>query len=737
MYHDNLKDLEYALRFTEVYQNEPDVSLREAKCLQMQVPYVLNPIREEDLIVGTMSHGYVGFSPQYGGVYTYYFHDDRVAAALNSVRDNVSENFITKVEEMRRFWQTENTEAKAAARFHEKYDVPRVGSYYIASCRIAGMNVDLDLLVTLGLCGLKERVTHYRMQNGESSFYDALDISIDTIADACKHYAAEAKTLASSKPQARRDELLEISQIFDKISAAPPETFKEALQLVWIYSVCSCLMNYGRMDNYLGDFYARDIDSGRLTEEEAIRRLSSLYRNIMVVGKIHDSRILFGGYGRKNPKAADRLAMALIKTSRVVKETVPQLTMRYYTGMDQRLIDETLINIQEGAVYPIIYSDETTVPAIEHIYQVDREMACNWVPLGCGEYILEGYGAATPNTALFLPAALNLVLHRGVNSFTGEKEIHNMPDPASFDTFEDLFAAYDNLLKPMCQMQAYHEQLNYQVAGEAASFLHHSLLTRDCVEKGRGLFSGGVRYLAATNEIFGLITCADSLTAIKHCAYDEKYFTMAKLVEMLNANFEGYTAERKQLLNAPKYGNDNDRADAMAARVSDHIADLIEEAGRGTNLHTYNACSVNNSGSAEFGATVGATPCGRLKGQAFSNGNSPSLGADKSGLTATLNSMAKIDAKRHVGATHNIRFDKKMLTENRDAIKTVLITFYENNGTQTNLSAVGKHDLERALTHPEEYKDLIVRIGGFSARFVELAEIVQRELIARTTYERF
>ncbi|MCL1787894.1 MAG: hypothetical protein FWG38_07880, partial [Defluviitaleaceae bacterium] len=679
MYHDPLKDLEYALAFTKLYQSEAEPSLREAKCLALQTPYVLTPIGEADLIVGAMSHGYVGFSPQYGGVYTYYFHDSRVAKALESLEGRCSSDFVARVEAMRRFWVTENTEAKVVAKLAETWDMPQMGSYYYACCRLAGMNVDLDLLVTAGLPGLKSRTAAYRKKNGPSPFYDALDMSVDCLAAACEKYAHEARTMAATAHAPRQGELLEMAGILSNIATQPPKSFKEALQLVWIYAVCSDLMNYGRMDNYLGDFYARDIDSGALTEAEAIRWLSSLYKNIIAVGKIHDTRIIIGGYGRKNPHNADRLALALIKTSRAVKDTVPQLTLRYHIGQDNRLLEETLTNIHQGAVYPIIYSDETTIPAIQRIYNIDREMAQNWVPFGCGEYIIEGYGTGTPNTGGILPQALNLTLHQGVNAFTGEREVEDMPDPAGFDTFEGLFSAYDALLRPACQMMAHHEQLNYQVAGEQASYLLYSLLTHDCVEKGLPLLSGGARYLAATSEIYGVITTADSLMAIKHCVYDRGYFTLSQLIHMLNANFEGYEAERKLLQNAPKYGNDHDEADQMAARVFNHIADLHEAAGLKTNLYTYNICSVNNSGSADYGLTAGATACGRLQGQAFSNGNSPSLGADKNGLTATLNSMAKIDPLRHVGVIHNIRLDKNLLTNNREAVKTILSVFFENN----------------------------------------------------------
>lgn len=596
------------------------------------------------------------------------------------------------------------------------------------------MNVDLALLVNEGLCGLKERNAYYRKLNGDSTLYDALDISICSIQYACRRYEKNAMNLLEKETdEARRADLIEIRDIFAHLYDKKPQTFKQALQLIWIYAVCSDLMNFGRLDNVLGDFYCHDIDAGILTEEEAIRWLSSFYRAIIRVSKVHDSRIIIGGKGRKNSQNADRLAFALIETSKRVLDIVPQLTLRYYSGMNEELMVKTLENIQAGAVYPIVYSDDVTIPAMQKIYGISEEEAYNWVPLGCGEYIMEGSGAATPNTGVVLSQALDVVLHEGYNSFFHRREAGNIPPLSAYKTFEDLFGTYSDMLKLACEEEAYHEQLNYEIAGKEAAYLHLSLLIHDSVEKGKGIFSGGCRYLSATSEIFGLITAADSFSAIKKCVYDDKLFTLEQLVEAIDHDYVGYEEIHRAVKNAPKYGNDDDYADGMAIRVFNNISDLHTEAGKQTNLYNYNIVSVNNSGSAERGKYGAATPCGRNKGEPLSNGNSPSIGADKNGLTATLHSMCKIDPAKHVGVVHNIRFNKDLLNAHTDKIRLLLEAFYEMGGVQTNLSAVGKDDLEQAMIHPEKYQNLIVRIGGFSARFVELDPIVQHELLLRTT----
>jgi len=730
------RDLDYALRFTDIYKGEKDKAMREAKCLEMQVPYVLMPMEEDDLIVGYMKHGIVGFSPQYGGSYTYYYHDDRVVNALENVKTKVDQSYIEKVNQMRAFWLEENTETKMENKFQQKYgDTMEKANYYYGVARIAGMNVDLEILIQNGLCGMKNRIDEYRAINGNSSFYDAMEISIDVIIKACLAYCENASALSVNAKSERREELLKIAEIFENISKRAPQTFREGLQLVWIYAVCSDLMNLGRMDNYLGDLYVGDLENGAITEQEAIKLLSSLYNNIVKVSKIHDSRIIIGGKGRKNPSNADKLAHTLIKTSRTTIDVVPQLTLRYYKGMDDSLLSETLKNIEHGAVYPIVYSDDTTVSAMEKNYGVNEEMASNWVPFGCGEYLLEGYSAATPNTGMTLPQALDVVLHRGYDSFTKNKYGFDVGNPADFIAFDDLYTALMKLLEPAAKQEAYSEHLNYQVAGENACFLHLSLLMHDCIENNKPLFEGGIRYLCATSEIFGLITAADSLTAIKKCVYEDKLFTLPQLITMLDANFVGFEKERDILSNAPKYGNDDDYADSVAVKLFNDISRLHKTAGEETNLYRYNIVSVNNSGSAERGEITSASACGRLSGSPLSNGNSPSIGADKNGLTALLNSMAKFDPTQHVGVVHNIRFNKNLLIDNHEKIKMLLEIFYENGGVQTNLSSIGKHDLEQALIHPERYANLIVRIGGFSARFVELDPVVQNEILLRTTYE--
>ncbi len=735
-----IKELEYLVEFSRIYMATDDIYLREANCLKLQTVNMLEPIVDGDLIAGRMQSRFVGFSPQFCGLYTYYYHDDRVAEAIRSVRFGNSDKLIEQVLELDVFWKKEKTLNRLSDRFKQRYGFVMPSSYKepgIANAdgRVAGVNVDLDKLVRLGLPGLRAELAQRVEQNGDNSFYKAISITIDTIADACEYYRKQAMDMAENAQDKRKAELLAMADVLLTIQTNTPSSFVEGLQLFWIYSVISDLMNYGRMDVYLGDLYVGDLEKKTLDEEGAIAYLTSLYRHFIRIGKVHDCRVIVGGKGRRNEENADKLAMVIMETSRRVHETVPQLTYRYYKGGNEALFDKALEVNAEGCTFPIIYSDDTNIPAVMKAYGVSEEEACRYLPFGCGEYILEGLSTGTPNNGVNMLKALEVTLNNGVDPFFNADYSLRTGAPEALDTFDKLWDAFVKQITPWIEWVAYHKKCNYDVAREQAGYLHMSLLMDDCLARGKGLLNGGVRYENAASEVFGIISCADSLTAIKKYVYDDKVFSLSELVTILNDNWQGHDRQRQLLLNAPKYGNDNEVADSMAQKVFNFIANKTIEVGAAMGLNRYLIVSVNNSMSAEWGEYCAASACGRYRGAPMSNGNGASIGADKNGITALLNSMAKLDPSIHVGVINNVRFTKELFKSSYDKIKAVLRAFYENNGVQTNICAIGKEDLENAVRNPAKYQNLIVRIGGFSARFVQLSETVQAEIIARTTYD--
>lgn len=737
------RQAEYLIRFTEVYRSTEDKYLREAKCLKLQTNHILVDMEEDDLIAGRVKHGIVGFSPQYGGLYTYYFNE----AMGQEILDNYPEDWGKQGQflEALSYWKDENTLKKLNDRFTEKHsDLEkykktggnmgkdlRLGTGSTPTGRLALTIPDLDKLIQLGIPGLKAEIEANR--TGGSSLSDAFLIAVDTLVDAIEFYERQTEVLI--RKAGEKEHLATLLKVLHRIKANKPEHFIEGLQLYWIYAVISDLMNHGRMDVYLGDLYAKDIDEGVLDEETAIRYLSHLYKHYRFIGKVHDTRVIIGGKGRRNETNADKLAMVIMETSRRVKDVVPQLTLRYYKGMNEELFEKALKVNAEGCSFPILYSDDTNIPAVMKVFEVSEEEAMTYIPAGCGEYVLESRSIGTPNSGINLLKGLELTLHHGRDCFYNIIAGPDTGDVEDFEDFEDLWNAFTAQIDNELAIVAWGQKECYNLMEENGAFLHLSMLMKDCVKRGKPIFEGGVRYLNGTTEIMGMISAADSLTAIRKLVYDDKLMTLKELVHILDCNFEGYDRERRMMQDCPKYGNDDAYADDMALRVFNYVSLKSIAYTDVIGLNKYNMVSVNNSESAVWGTYTMASACGRKNGEAMANANGASIGGDKNGVTALLNSMSKFDHSIHAGVINNVRFSKELFQESYTKVKMVIRTFLEHNGNQMNLMVIGRDDLINAKKHPEEYQNLIIRIGGFSARFVELDSTVQDELIARTTYE--
>jgi pyruvate-formate lyase len=210
--------------------------------------------------------------------------------------------------------------------------------------------------------------------------------------------------------------------------------------------------------------------------------------------------------------------------------------------------------------------------------------------------------------------------------------------------------------------------------------------------------------------------------------------TIDHLVKALDADFEGYEYERKLMLNAPKYGNDDDYADDIKVKVDRHVCETTRNMASKAGLDSYLIVIINNNANTVMGEQTAASPDGRKSRTFMANGNSSTGGADKNGLTAYLNSIVKPETKIHAGAVQNIKFSREMFTERRAITEKILQTYWEKGGAQCMINCLNRNDLENAMIHPEQYGNLIVRVGGFSARFIDLSPHVQLEILSRTMY---
>jgi pyruvate-formate lyase len=310
--------------------------------------------------------------------------------------------------------------------------------------------------------------------------------------------------------------------------------------------------NYGRMDDYLGSYYANNIDTGAVTEEFGFSLIKNLWYLIVERNNYFDSRVILGGKDRKNMEAADRFALAAMEASRQTRDAVPQLTLRCYNGMNEELYNKALELIGEGTTYPILYNDEVNIPSVSEALNISLEEASEYVPFGCGEYVIYNKSFGTPSGAINFLQGLNTCIYNGIYNY-----LEASPD---FDSF---YNAYLSKMEQLILLLAEQEKLEYDICAMDAPYLYFSIMFDDCLDRGKAIFEGRIRYLGGTLEGYGNTNTSDSLAAIKTLVYDTKAINARQLTNVLKNNFEGCENIRQLLLDVPKYGNDNDDADDM------------------------------------------------------------------------------------------------------------------------------------------------------------------------------
>jgi pyruvate-formate lyase len=417
-----------------------------------------------------------------------------------------------------------------------------------------------------------------------------------------------------------------------------------------------------------------------------------------------------------------------------VKDSMPQLSLRWHEGMNPEIWRRAMEIIGDGAVFPVLYNDDVNVAAVADAFRVTIEEAEQYFPYGCGEYLIDHRGVGSPDGAINLAKVLNTVLHGGIVPLAGARKGLAMPGLPQFDSFDELKHAFARHVHHTVGALADAQDLIYRITGEGAAFPFLSLLYDDCIKRARPLLAGGVRYRGGTLEVFGANTAADSLVAIKKLVYEEKRFSPAHLLAALDADFEGYEDVQQALKSAPKFGNDDTEADTMSLWVHEVVCRSCRQQRLYTGLDSFLAVMINNGDSVTLGKGTAATADGRKATMPLSNGNQPSAGCDTNGITALLTSMSRLDPAMHAGAVHNLKLSRRTFREHGRKVDALLKGYFRRGGTQLMISVADRDELEHALEHPEEHANLLVRVGGYSERFVNLPRDIQLEVIRRTLY---
>ena len=732
-----LEQLEIMEAYTQAHKESEGSSKaqREIRCLKTIFPVLFRHIEDGDLIAGRLDFLPIGFGSvtSIGGVGHYcVFHK------LRAFKDTLeTPEQKARVDILYDYWMDHDVKAIYC---QDVLNEDTTGRFidctypFMATARLSGMMLDYKKLVNLGIPGLMRLIGAQPQNDFIQACMEAMHLFVQVID---RQIELVEQAYQESEDRKRKEELQQMRFDLLFIKDHKPETFRQALQLFWLYALCAGCINYGRMDIVLGPFLKHDIDTGIMDEEQAYRIVKSLWKMIENRRTTVNGRIIVGGQGREDVEACDLFTRICLRVCKDTRYVEPQFTLRFDQNTPADIMDMAYECIASGATYPTLYNDDVNVPAVQYAMRVDRKTAEQYVPFGCGEFVIQGQSVGTPNTLLNLVKIMQLALNEGYDPMdhvyrAGPVKVKPL---SSFQTFDDFYNQYKELLNFYFDLSVYCQRHSYEVMNQEVSFLFTSILMDDCIHRQKALLDGGVRILGGTNETYGNINASDALYAIKTLVYDQKKYSLKQLNQAALADYRGYEQLQKEILDLPKYGNDNPDVDEMANDLYEFVAKGIRQRGIDEGMGYYLIVISNNQTNTDWGHQTDASLDGRNRGVYMNPANNPQGGAARSGPTAVLNSLSLFKAKYHGGSVQNIKFTPRMMHQDKEKVKLLFQTYFKKGGCQLMVTVVDHGVLEDAQIHPEKYPDLIVRVAGYSAVFVNLTKDVQDELLSRTLYD--
>ncbi|MDD2601298.1 MAG: glycyl radical protein [Kiritimatiellae bacterium] len=588
----------------------------------------------------------------------------------------------------------------------------------------------------------------------------AMAISCDAIITFANRHAELAQRLAVAEidPQ-RKTELLRIAEVCRHVPASAPRNLHEAIQMYWFVHLGTITelngwdaMNPGHFDQHLAPFYEREVAAGTLTRDQAKELICCFWIKVnnhpappkvgitaKESGTYNDfTNINIGGINADGENAVSELSYIMLEVIEELHILQPGNSVHISRCTPDEFLKAAVKVIRQGHGYPSVFNADAYVQELVNqgkSLRDAREGGCS----GCIEagafgkeaYVLTGY--------LNVPKILEITLNNGMDPITRTKVGIQTGDPRGFKDFEDLYAAFlkqlDYIVDLKIRTSNYIDRMFAKYA--PAPFL--SVVIEECIAKGRDYYDAGARYNTNYIQCTGLGTITDSLTALKKHIYDERKYTMAEMLDALAVNFSGKEVMRQSILNrTPFFGNDDQYADDIAVRVYNDLINAIDGKPN-TKGGVYHLNMLSTTCHIYFGKVMGATPNGRLAGKSISDGTSPSHGADTHGPGAVVKSLGKLDQLRSGGTLLNQRFLPSMLRKEADVEKlcALIRSYFAMNGHHIQFNIVDTPTLLDAQKHPENYKDLLVRMAGYSDYYTDMTVDFQQEIIDRTLNEVF
>jgi len=584
----------------------------------------------------------------------------------------------------------------------------------------------------------------------------AMDISCDAVILFAERHANLAKELASKETDpARKGELVKIAEVCHRIPANAPRNLWEAIQMYWFIHLGIITelngwdaMNPGHFDQHLAPFYYREIEAGTLTREQAKELICCFWIKVnnhpappkvgitaRESGTYNDfTNINIGGVKIDGSDGTSEVSYIMLEVIEELHILQPGSSVHISTITPDKFLHAAINVIRKGFGFPSVFNPDIYIPELLRqgkSLQDAREGGCS----GCIEvgafgkeaYLLTGY--------LNVPKILEVTLNNGINPVTGIRVGPETGNPLTFKSYDALYDAFLKQLHYVVDMKMRVSNYIDRMFAKYAPAPFLSVVIDDCVSRGKDYYDGGPRYNTSYIQCCGLGTVTDSLVAVKKHIFEDQTFSMDRLLNAVRNNFKGEEVLRQTIMNrTPFFGNDDDYADTIAVKVYDDLVETIDGKPNIKPGGKYHLNMLSTTCHVYFGKVMGATPNGRLAGKSISDGTSPSHGADTHGPSAVVKSLTKFDQVKSGGTLLNQRFLPGLLKKDEDIEKLghLIRSYFTLGGHHIQFNIVDTATLLAAQACPSDYKDLMVRMAGYSDYFNDMNADLQQEVIERT-----
>ena len=602
-------------------------------------------------------------------------------------------------------------------------------------------------------------------------FLDAAIVGNQAVIDFAHRFADELQSLSTKESDpSRKDELLLMARNCRTVPENPPQSFWEALQAIWFIHCCiqietnGIAISFGRFDQFLWPYYRSDIESGELTREQALELVENLFIKVneMNIFRSWEGAKFFPGYhmainlaiGGRNPDGTDAsndLTYVVLDATESMRLPKPSVSLKWHQRTPEALMDRAFEVVQtHSGGQPAFYNDPGVIRMLKGLGVSDSD-SWNWAPVGCIEASVPGkWDFACKGPRLNKAKVLEIAINNGKDPATGVTLLPGDGDLSTFQSMEDVWDAYKKQLHFFMEQQVKIEHINDEIHRLHDINSFRSSLIEDCIGRGKALIEGGSVYSTDGGPTVGAMSAGDALAGIETSLFVEEWFDGEQLKHAIETNFEDQTTtptgeEIRQLLvnRAPKFGNDDDRADKWTVAVTDFVGSTYQKEfvnsrhGLGPKIGTYSYCQSSVTANVAMGKLVGALPDGRQAGAPLNNGVSPATGAERNGASACVNSVSKLPSIWFSrGAIFNMRLNHETLKtpEGRRRAYGLVKTLFESNQYHVQFNVVSSDTLRDAQAHPEQYRDLMVRVAGYSAFFAPLNAELQEDIIRRVEF---